>query len=91
MTKLGYATGHILNDMSVTMWFSYFLLYFHNVIQMSNTAAGLTIMVGQVVDGISSILVGVLSDKDFEFWIYIYYGKRKVITVIRGLEVISCD
>ena len=79
VTKLGYGTGHILNDMSVTMWFSYFLLFFHNVIQMSNTNAGLIVMVGQVVDGISSLLVGVFSDKDYDFWIFLHYGKRKVM------------
>ena len=76
--KLGYGAGHIFNDMSATMWFSYSVLFFHNVLNLSNTGAGLIVMVGQVVDGIASILVGALSDKDYEIWIYIHYGKRKV-------------
>ena len=79
VTKLGYGTGHILNDMSGTMWFSYFLLYVHNVIQMSNTNAGLIIMVGKIACAISSLLVGVFSDKDYDFWIFLRYGKRKVM------------
>ena len=82
VTKVGYGTGHVLNDMTVTMWFSYFLLFFHNVIQSSDTNAGLIIMIGQVVDGISSILVGILSDKDYDIWIYHHYGKRNVINFI---------
>ena len=82
VTRLGYGTGHVLNDMTVTMWFSYFLLFLHNVIRSSNTTAGLIIMAGQVVDGISSILVGMLSDKDFDIWIYLHYGKRKVMDFI---------
>ena len=77
-TKLGYGLGHIFNDMAGTMWFSYFLLFFHNVLQLNNTKAGLIIMVGQIVDGISSILVGVLSDKEYDNWNFIRVGKRKV-------------
>ena len=79
ITKLGYGMGHVGNDMTASMWFSYFLLFFHNVLQLSNAGGGLIIMVGQIVDAISSILVGVVSDKDFDFWIYSHYGKRNVI------------
>ena len=82
VTRLGYGTGHVLNDMTATILLSYFLLFFHNVIQSSNTNAGLILMAGQVVDGISSILVGMLSDKDFDIWIYLHYGKRKVMDFI---------
>ena len=82
VTRLGYGTGHVLNDMTATIWLSYFLLFFHNVIQSSNTNAGLILMAGQVVDGIASILVGILSDKDFDIWIYLHYGKRNVINFI---------
>ena len=84
VTRLGYGTGHVLNDMTATIWLSYFLLFFHNVIQSSNTNAGLILMAGQVVDGIASILVGILSDKDFDIWIYLHYGKRKVMNFIRS-------
>ena len=82
VTRLGYGTGHVLNDMTATILLSYFLLFFHNVIQSSNTNAGLILMAGQVVDGISSILVGLLSDKDYDIWIYLHYGKRNVINFI---------
>ena len=82
VTRLGYGTGHVLNDMTATILLSYFLLFFHNVIQSSNTNAGLILMAGQVVDGIASILVGMLSDKDFDIWIYSHYGKRKVMNFI---------
>ena len=78
--RLGYGTGHILNDMCASMWFTYMLLFFHNVIQLSNTNAGLIVLIGQIADGISTVLVGVLSDIDYNIWIYIKYGKRKVIT-----------
>ena len=78
VTKLGYGTGHILNDMCASMWFTYMLLFFHNVIRLSNTNAGLIVLIGQIADGISTVLVGVFSDQDHDIWIYINYGKRKV-------------
>ena len=78
VTKLGYGTGHILNDMCASMWFTYMLLFFHNVIRLSNTNAGLIVLIGQIADGISTVLVGVFSDQDHNLWIYINYGKRKV-------------
>ena len=80
-TRLGYGTGHILNDMCVSMWFSYLLLFFHNVIHLSNFNAGMLVLVGQIADGISTVLVGVLSDQDYNIWIYAHYAKRKVVIV----------
>ena len=29
--KLGYGLGHVLNDLCASMWFTYLLLYFHQV------------------------------------------------------------
>ena len=78
ITKIGYGAGHILNDMCEAMWFTYLLLFFHNVILLSNFNAGMLVLVGQIVDGIATFLVGVLSDQEHDIWIYAHYGKRKV-------------
>ena len=78
LTKFGYGNGHVLNDVCASMWFSYLLLYFHNVIQLDNFHAGLIILVGQIADGIFTILVGVLLDRKINFWICNKYGTRKV-------------
>ena len=80
--RLGYGTGHILNDMCASMWFTYMLLFFHNVVELSNVKAGLIVLIGQIADGISTVLVGVLSDIDYDIWIYVKYGKRKVMSMI---------
>ena len=77
-TKLGYATGHILNDMSVSMWFTYMLIFFRNVIHLSNTNAGYVLLIGQIIDGLSTLLVGLLLDLESSHWVCIHYGKRKV-------------
>ena len=42
--KLAYGTGHILNDMCASMWFTYLLIYFHSVLQFDNTLAGLIML-----------------------------------------------
>ena len=89
VNKLGYGTGHILNDMCASMWFTYMLLFFHNVIQLSNTKAGLVVLIGQIADGISTVLVGVLSDQEHNFWIYIRYGKRKVSLNLKNANLTS--
>ena len=77
-TKLGYATGTILNDMSVTMWITYLLVFLRKVIHLSNTNAGYVILIGQIMDGLSTLLVGLLLDLESSHWVCIHYGKRKV-------------
>ena len=29
--RLGYGLGHVLNDLCASMWFTYLLLYYHQV------------------------------------------------------------
>ena len=41
ITKYSYGVGHVLNDLCASIWFSYFLVYFHNVLQFNNSYAGL--------------------------------------------------
>ena len=86
--RLGYGTGHMLNDMCASMWFTYMLVFFHNVVQLSNTDAGLIVLIGQISDGIWVILVGVLSDLDCNNWIYNKIGKRKVILILQETPLI---
>ena len=82
LAKYGYGTGHVLNDMCASMWFTYMLLFFHNVIKLDNFYSGLIVLVGQIADGLSTVLVGVLSDKDSKLWLCVHYGKRKVFGLI---------
>ena len=44
LAKLAYGTGHILNDMCASMWFTYLLIYFHSVLRFDNTLAGLIML-----------------------------------------------
>ena len=83
-TKLAYGMGHIINDMSASMGLTYSILFFHNVIQLSNANAGLIMLLGQIADGIASMLVGILLDQEYTCWIFVRFGKRKVTLTQKG-------
>ena len=38
-TKLAFGTGHIHNDLCVSMWFSYALVFFTKVLKLTDTQA----------------------------------------------------
>ncbi|XP_069834108.1 major facilitator superfamily domain-containing protein 12 isoform X2 [Dendropsophus ebraccatus] len=72
--KLSYATGHYLNDLCASMWFTYFLVYFHSVLGFSSFYAGVLLLIGQVADGVCTPLVGYESDRHPGLR---NYGRRK--------------
>ena len=47
--KLSFGVGHILNDLSASMWFSYLLIYLHRVVVFSNTSSGYLMLLGKAV------------------------------------------
>ncbi|CRK96281.1 CLUMA_CG009703, isoform A [Clunio marinus] len=65
--KIGYGFGHVYNDLSATIWFSYILLYLKDVLEMPNEA-GYLMMLGQIADAVFSAIVGLMTDR--------YYTKR---------------
>ena len=77
-TKVGYAAGHIFNDIVAAFAFSYSLLFFQSAIQISKTSAGIIFLVGQIADAISTGITGIMSDVDTNSQICAYYGRRKV-------------
>ncbi|XP_053317968.1 major facilitator superfamily domain-containing protein 12 isoform X2 [Spea bombifrons] len=83
--RLSYATGHFLNDLCASMWFTYFLVYFHSVLGFNSFNAGVLLLVGQVADGICTPLVGYESDRRVGC---LSYGRRKSWHLIGTLSVI---
>jgi len=73
-TKLSYGVGHILNDITASMWFSYMLLFFHKVAAFNNMNAGWLMFVGQTADGISTIFTCYESYRT----VCLQYGRRKI-------------
>ncbi|CAG5863765.1 unnamed protein product [Menidia menidia] len=72
--RLCYATGHFLNDLCASMWFTYLLVYLHSVLGLRSTYAGVLLLIGQVADGICTPLVGYESDRTEGL---LKHGKRK--------------
>ena len=58
-----YAVGHFNNDLCASMWFVYLLWYLKDVVELDATLAGYCLLSGQIADGITTPIVGLLSDK----------------------------
>ena len=69
-----YGVGHVFNDLCASLWFTYLLLFYHAVIELGNSYAGLLILIGQTADAISTPIVGMASDRTK----FRYYGRRKI-------------
>lgn len=66
------------------MWFSYLLLFFHKVLNFSNSMAGYVMLTGQIADGIATPLVGYESDRRGNLC---NYGRRKTWHLIGTISV----
>lgn len=74
--RLAYGTGHVLNDICASMWFTYLLVFFHLVLGFDPTLAGVVLFIGQIADAVVTPFVGLHSDKNDNFWLC-RYGRRK--------------
>lgn len=45
---LAYGSGHAMNDVCASMWFTYLLVFFHYVLEFDSYQAGIILLVGQV-------------------------------------------
>ena len=60
--RLGYAAGHTLNDGCAAVWFTYALSYLAAVAGVGQREAGALVLLGQLVDGFATPVVGLLCD-----------------------------
>lgn len=84
--KLSYGVGHVLNDLCASMWFSYFIIYFHRIVNFDNSLAGYLLLLGQVADAISTTFVGFESDRTQSG--FFNYGRRKSWHLVGCLSVL---
>jgi Na+/melibiose symporter-like transporter len=57
-----YAVGHFSNDLCAAAWFTYVLYYVKDVVGLDSTVSGFVMLSGQIADGLTTPLVGILSD-----------------------------
>lgn len=72
--KLTFGFGHVFNDLCVSLWMSYLIIFYHYVIGLSYTYAGLLYLIGQVCDAAATPIIGYFCDKTYVK----YYGRRKL-------------
>ncbi len=75
--KLAYGVGHVFNDLCASMWFTYLVLFYHKVVLLGNTYAGLLILIGQVADALATPVIGFLCDTNCDVALC-RYGRRKL-------------
>lgn len=86
--RLGFSIGHVLNDLTASVWFSYLIVYFHQVMNFNNNLAGYLMLIGQVSDALFTPFIGYESDRSRGFC---GLGRRKswhligTYTAIKGL------
>lgn len=61
--KFSYSVGHVLNDLTASMWFTYMIIYFHQVKDFDNNLAGYLVLLGQISDGLFTPFIGYESDR----------------------------
>lgn len=81
--QLGYGIGHVLNDVCASLWFTYFLVFFHLVLEFSASQAGKLMLIGQIVDALSTPFVGYCSDRTDNI-VSLRYGRRKLWHLFGG-------
>ena len=58
-----YKVGHFNNDLCASMWFIYLTYYLTFVVQLEGQIVALALLSGQITDGVTTPIVGTLSDK----------------------------
>lgn len=48
--KIAVASGHFVNDITASIWFSYYLLYIQEVAELSPKWGGGLMLLGQVIE-----------------------------------------
>lgn len=55
--------GHFNNDLCASMWFIYLTYYLTYIVELQPNIVALALLSGQITDGITTPIVGTLSDK----------------------------
>lgn len=80
-----YAVGHFSNDLCAAGWFFYLSYYLKFVMGLSGEKAGLVILAGQIADGCTTPVVGLLSDR-----IKTRIGSRAPFYIMGSIVVLPC-
>lgn len=87
LRKLAYGVGHVFNDMSSCMWFTYLIIFFQRVVKFNDISAGLLFLVGEIANAVTTSIIGFVCDNTRT-----RYGRRKtwhlVGTILAAVSLI---
>ena len=69
-----YGIGHFFNDLVITVWFSYAIIYYQNIMHISSISTGALLFTCQATDAVFAPVLGILFDKTKTRW---KHGGRK--------------
>ncbi|KAK3759213.1 hypothetical protein RRG08_054934 [Elysia crispata] len=84
--RFSYGVGHVLNDLTASMWFSYLLIFLQKVDRFENVLAGNLMLIGQVTDALCTPFIGFESDQTRGIW---KLGKRKTWHLVGTFSVMA--
>jgi Na+/melibiose symporter-like transporter len=84
---IGYSVGHIPNDMTASIWFTYLMILLGKVFNLPNGSCGLVMLVGQIADAIATPAAGLISDASHGCAL-LRLGRRKWIYLL-GATIVA--
>ena len=85
------SVGNVFNDLFVQLFFSFEILFFMKVLELSASQAGLMMLIGQVSDSLMSLISGYLGDNVNVPFLSNKIGRRKswhlMATVLMAISV----
>ena len=100
--RISCAVGNVFNDLYSQLLFSFVIVFFMKVLELSASQAGLIVLIGQVADALMSPMTGYLGDKVNVPLLSNRIGRRKswhlVATILMAIvipllfnECLLCD
>ncbi|XP_014241180.1 major facilitator superfamily domain-containing protein 12-like [Cimex lectularius] len=74
--RMGYAVGHVLNDLCNAVWLSHTLLFFEYIVRFDSHVSGYLMLLGQLIDAVCTPGIGYISDT-YKLIFFSRFGKRK--------------
>ena len=85
--RIACKTGHILNNLTSSVWYSYALLYFQNVVGLYAVTVGIIFFISQILMAASFLVISFGRDK--RLWnSFAAYGRRKARHIVSSAGIL---
>ena len=85
--RIACKTGHILNNLTSSVWYSYALLYFQNVVGLYTVTVGIIFFISQILMAASFLVISFGRDK--RLWnSFAAYGSQKARHIVSSAGIL---